>query len=121
MESDRSGRVLNLDVALAHVDNDLQLLSELAAMFVQDYPRLIEEARNSILQNEPSIVERAAHTLKGRLAFFGIARLRDQLAGLEMMGRDHDLSRAGAELDKIEAEMQSVLMEFEALIRELKA
>ncbi len=121
MESDRSGPALSLDLALAHVDGDSQLLSELAAMFVQDYPRLLEEARKSILQNESSGLERAAHTLKGRLAFFGITKLRDRIARLEEMGRDCDLSKAAQALDEIETGMKHILTEFEMLIRELNA
>jgi HPt (histidine-containing phosphotransfer) domain-containing protein len=118
MDSDRSGRALDLDIALAHVDNDSQLLSELASMFVQDYPRLAEEARDSILKNDCSGVERAAHTLKGRLAFFGIKFLRDQVLNLEMMGRNHDLTRARQALEEIEIAMKSIVPEFESLILE---
>jgi HPt (histidine-containing phosphotransfer) domain-containing protein len=118
MNPGKSKRALDLDIALAHVDNDTQLLSELASMFVQDYPRLMEEARNSILQNNCSELERAAHTLKGRLAFFGIGFLRDQLLNLEMMGRHNDLTRAHQALTEIELEMKSILPEFELLILE---
>jgi two-component system sensor histidine kinase/response regulator len=118
MDPDKFVRVLDLNVALAHVDGDSSLLSELAAMFVQDYPRLIEEARDSILKNDCSKLERAAHTLKGRLAFFGITKHRDQLLSLECMGRDRDLARAGEALAEIESEMKHILTEFESLILE---
>ncbi len=103
------------------MDGDAQFLSELAAMFVEDYPRLIEEARTAILQNDHSGLERAAHTLKGRLAFFGVSRIRDQILGLEMMGRQKDLILAPKALSWIEAEMESVLPEFKSLIRERSA
>jgi two-component system, sensor histidine kinase and response regulator len=109
---------LDINVALAHVDGDEEFLSELAAMFVQDYPRLIEESRQGILQSDCAVVERAAHTLKGRLAFFGITRLRDRLLSLESMGRENDLSRAPQLLADIEAAMKSILLEFETLTRE---
>jgi len=106
---------------MAHVDGDAQFLSELAAMFVEDYPRLIEEARTAILQNDHSGLERAAHTLKGRLAFFGVSKIRDQILGLEMMGRENDLPPAPKALSAIETEMDSILPEFESLIRERPA
>jgi HPt (histidine-containing phosphotransfer) domain-containing protein len=118
MHPDNPGKVLDLNTALAHVDGDSQLLSELAAIFVQDYPRLIEDSRRSILQSDYSGLERAAHTLKGRLAFFGIVTLRDQISGLETMGRDQNLTGARQALAEIEMEMDSILSEFEALIRE---
>ena len=109
---------MDLSIALTHVDGDSQLLSELAAIFVQDYPRLVEDARLSILQSDYSGLEIAAHTLKGRLAFFGIVALRDQVSGLEKMGRDQNLTEARQALTEIEMEMKSVLSEFDALIRE---
>ena len=117
MQSEKSGKAFDLSIALIHVDGDSQLLSELAAIFLQDYPRLMEDARRSILESDFSGVERAAHTLKGRLAFFGIAALRDQLLGLEVMGRDKNLSGAPQSLAEIELGMKPILCEFEALIQ----
>jgi two-component system, sensor histidine kinase and response regulator len=118
MEIDKPGRALDIDLALSHVGDDRELLSELASMFVQDYPRLIEEAGDAILQQDHAVLERAAHTLKGRLAFFGIAKLRDQLAELETMGREQDLGQALPMLVAIKTEMQSILPEFDSLIGE---
>jgi HPt (histidine-containing phosphotransfer) domain-containing protein len=117
MDLGNTGRALDLDVALAHVDGDRQLLAELAALFIQDYPRLRDEARESIQKGDHSSLERAAHTLKGRLAFFGIQKGRQQTIALEMMGRQNDLSRAKQALAEVEAEMESILIEFESLSR----
>jgi HPt (histidine-containing phosphotransfer) domain-containing protein len=117
-EMTMSENVLDKDAALAHVDGDTELLSELAAMFVQDYPRLVGEARQGIRQADSALLERAAHTLKGRLAFFGITMLRDALIDLEAMGRERQLSRASQLLTHIEAAMEPILQEFEILTRE---
>jgi HPt (histidine-containing phosphotransfer) domain-containing protein len=121
MDSDKTGRALDLAIALAHVDGDRQLLAELAAVFYQDYPRLRSEAERSIAQGDHSGLERAAHTLKGRLAFFGIQKAREQVAALETMGRINDLSRAMQALAEIETEMESILSEMESLSREQTA
>jgi HPt (histidine-containing phosphotransfer) domain-containing protein len=117
MHSENTEPDLELDVALAHVDGDRQLLAELAAMFVQDYPRLRNEARESIQKEDHSSLERAAHTLKGRLAFFGIQKVREKASMLEMLGRAGDLSRAQQVLADVETEMERVLPEVEALCR----
>jgi HPt (histidine-containing phosphotransfer) domain-containing protein len=119
MHLQKPGTGLDKDMALARVDGDSQLLSELASMFVQDYPRLIQEASEAVLQGNHSTLERTAHTLKGRLAFFGIMKLQDQVSNLETMGREEDLTQARQALDEVESEMKSILMEFESLIREL--
>jgi HPt (histidine-containing phosphotransfer) domain-containing protein len=119
MDSEKPVRALDKSIALAHVDGDSQLLCELASMFVQDYPRLIQEASSALLQGNHSTLERAAHTLKGRLAFFGVLKLREEVSGLEAMGRENDLTRARKALDEIENGMESILPEFESLIRAL--
>lgn len=111
------GKVLNIELALEHVDGDAQLLSELAEMFVQDYPRMSEDLREGILHNDCDAVERIAHTLKGRLAFFGIERMRDKLSELEKMARENDLTVSLELLTEIRAGMEPILMAFESLIR----
>jgi HPt (histidine-containing phosphotransfer) domain-containing protein len=115
MHTNKSERALDIDVALAHVGGDQQLLAELATVFLQDYPRLCNEARQAIQQGDHSSLERAAHTLKGRLAFFGINKGREQVAALELMGRGNDLSGAVQALADVEREMKSILLEFESL------
>jgi two-component system, sensor histidine kinase and response regulator len=118
MTGSKVERRLNLDVALSHVDGDMQLLAELAALFLQDYPRLMDEIRGSISTADSATLERAAHTLKGRLAFFGIQKAREQALSLELLGRAQTLTNAGAALAEVEAEMEKILPEFESLARE---
>ena len=120
-DSEKPGKDLDLGIALSHVDGDRELLAELAALFLKDYPRLLEEMREAMLQSDFSGLERGAHTLKGRLAFFGIQRVREMALGLEMMGRGYNLAQAGQSLATIATEMKSVLPEFEALVREQRA
>jgi two-component system, sensor histidine kinase and response regulator len=105
-------------IALVHVDGDNQLLAELATMFVQDCPRLLLEARESIAQMDHSKLERAAHTLKGRLAFFGIHDLRDKALRLETIGRMQLSGEARESLAEVEAGIELIIPEFNALSRE---
>jgi HPt (histidine-containing phosphotransfer) domain-containing protein len=109
---------MDLTVALEHVEGDLQLLAELASLFLQDYPRFLNSAWESIRQGDGPVLEREAHTLKGRLAFFGIPGVREKALDLEMMGRTRDLIGASQKLAEIEKEMEGMLPEFESLARE---
>jgi two-component system, sensor histidine kinase and response regulator len=118
MGSEEVKKDMDLDIALSHVDGDMQLLAELAELFLQDYPRLLEEIRESIPKADFSVLERGAHTLKGRLAFFGIRRIRDLASNLEDMGRTGDQSHSMQALKTIEIEMGKILPEFDALARE---
>jgi two-component system, sensor histidine kinase and response regulator len=118
MTNSGADKKLDLDVALSHVDGDMQLLAELAALFLQDYPRLLDEMRDSIAKADAACLERMAHTLKGRLAFFGIRKAREQALGLELSGREQNLTGAVQALAEIEAEMESILPEFSSLSQE---
>ena len=110
---------IDFSIALAHVEDDRQLLAELAAIFVQDCPRLMDEARKSIAMHDSSGLERTAHTLKGRLAFFGIEGARVQASNLETMGRTQDLTGARETFETLDAEMKTILSEIESLTRDL--
>jgi two-component system, sensor histidine kinase and response regulator len=117
----KSGCAMNMEIALAHVDNDRQFLAELAEVFLQDYPHFLAEAKASIQQGEPAGLERAAHTLQGRLAFFGIDIARGKALKLEEMGRAKNLSMAMEALVELETDMNEILPEFESLCREQNA
>lgn len=117
-DSSKITNKMDLDVALSYVDGDIQFLAELAEIFLQDYPRLMDEMRQSILLGNHSALERAAHTLKGRLAFFGLNFMRDKAFGLEMMGRERKSANTTQALAEFESEMNGILPEFTLLVRE---
>jgi len=108
---------MDMGIALSHVDGDRQLLAELADLFLKDYGRLLEEIRESISREDFVVLERGAHTLKGRLAFFGIRRIGDMALALEIKGRSKDISGALQSLQALELEMAGVLPGFEELVR----
>jgi HPt (histidine-containing phosphotransfer) domain-containing protein len=115
-DSDKTREEMNLDIALSHVDGDIQFLAELAELFLQDYPRQLELVRFSILNDNHSELERAAHTLKGRLAFFGLNAMRDRAFELEMMGRNRKSDGAARRLAEFESGMQRVLKDLSSLV-----
>jgi HPt (histidine-containing phosphotransfer) domain-containing protein len=119
--NNKSDCAMNLEIALAHVDDDRQFLAELAEMFVADYPHLLDEAKISIQQGDHAGLERTAHTLQGRLAFFGVDKARDKALKLETMGRTENLLPAAAALAELETDMKDILPEFVALYREPNA
>jgi HPt (histidine-containing phosphotransfer) domain-containing protein len=109
---------MDLSIALSHVDGDRKLLAELADLFLKDYARLLEEIRDSIAKGDSGGLERGAHTLKGRLAFFGIQRVCEMALALEIKGRTKDMAGALQSLQTIDREMANIFPEFEKLARE---
>ncbi len=110
---------MDLSIALAHVEDDRQLLGELATIFVQDCPNLMNEVRKSIAVQDCPGLERAAHTWKGRFACFGIRYACEQAADLERMGRTKNLAGAQEAFDVLDSEMKTILPEIESLTRHL--
>ena len=117
-DSGNAGKEMDLDLALTHVSGDREFLAELAAMFLEDYAEKRDELRRAVEQGQYAEFERAAHTLKGRLAFFGFRRARDRALELEAMGRERNAANAPRVLSEIESLMDGVLLELESLVRE---
>jgi HPt (histidine-containing phosphotransfer) domain-containing protein len=106
---------INQKLALEHVDGDDELLADLAAIFLEDCPRLIRELYECIGEGDNVSVERVAHTLKGRLAFFGMEKERGRSLQLEDMGKQCELSGAPMLLAELEDELKHAIPEFQEL------
>ncbi|MBN2322046.1 MAG: Hpt domain-containing protein [Acidobacteria bacterium] len=106
---------INRTVALEHVDGDSQLLADLAVIFMEDCPRLVGEMRHSMAKGDSAAVERTAHSLKGRLAFFGMEQERELALKLEMSGRRGNLAEARHLMTELELNMETAMPEFATL------
>jgi two-component system, sensor histidine kinase and response regulator len=75
---------------LAHCGGDESLLRELAAAFLESYPPLLAELQASTETHDARALNRAAHTLKSSVGYFGAPSVRLQAAELEQLGRGLD-------------------------------
>ena len=108
-------------VVLRRVDNDRDLLREVAGLFFEDTPRLLSEVRNAITRGDGKALERSAHTLKGSVSNFG-ARLASEAAlSLEQMGRQGDFAKAVETFAQLEEQIALLIPALEALLREKAA
>ncbi len=102
---ERSGGVCSepaIAAAIARMDGDAGLLRELGALFLEDGPRLMAEARAAVEARDGQRVQRLAHTLKGSLGTLGGADAMEAARTLEEVARDgrlHDLDAALSRLD----------------------
>ena len=106
---------IDYETALERVGGDRELLAELAAMFEEDYPRLLNEARAGLRAGEMEAVCSGAHQLKGLLAQFSAGRARDAALMLETAGRAGDVKAAGEALAHLEWLMDKVQPELHAM------
>lgn len=80
---------------LARFGGDADLLRELAELFIQSCPKMLEDIRDAAHKHDAKALERAAHSLKGCVGNFFSQGARETAQRLELLGRSGDL--AGAE------------------------
>jgi len=96
----------NAAVALRTVDGDKELLAELAALLLDDYPGKLEELQEALEGGDPATLERSAHSLKGAAANLGLEAAKKLAAGLELKGKEADLDGSGELLSRLEKELE---------------
>ncbi len=92
----------NRELALERVGGDLDLLREVAGIFLLDCPRAMGEIRDAISQGDAKRLEREAHSLKGAAASFGADPVVGVALALEMIGRRGQLAEAPAKFAELE-------------------
>ena len=107
---------MDYQMALERVGGDRQLLAELAGMFEEEYPQLLDGVRTGLRTADGNAVNRAAHQLKGLLAQFGADRARNAAHMVESAGRAGDLKQAAEAFGELERLMEKLQPELSAMI-----
>jgi two-component system, sensor histidine kinase and response regulator len=89
-------------IAMARLKGDRALLREMIEIFLADAPAMIDAIRNALDDGDAEGLRRAAHTLKGSVANFGVARAVAEAKTLETMGAAGDLFGAETVLARLE-------------------
>jgi HPt (histidine-containing phosphotransfer) domain-containing protein len=107
---DVSQQLVNLNKALAleRLGGDEQLLAEIAGLFLDHYPSLMEQIRDAVSRRDAGALHHAAHTLKGSVANFYAQAAVESAYQLECMGRAGDLAGAEDPLAALEQQLRSL-------------
>lgn len=97
---------LDLDSALHRFENDRAFFTEMCREFISNLSTRLDELRAALKASDAGALGRLAHNLKGVSANFSAGPLSDLAMGLEMCGKNEDLSDAPVLLEKLEAEAQ---------------
>jgi two-component system sensor histidine kinase/response regulator len=98
------------------IGNDETLLREVADIFLEETPKLLARLQQALVARDTAALERAAHSLKGELAYFG-SMAADQAREVERMGRENDLAETPGMVMRLEAEVASLM---EAVRRDVR-
>jgi CheY-like chemotaxis protein len=97
--------VMDWSVALEAVAGDRELLKEIVAAFLEEYPGLLAEIRRTIDRGDAPGLRLAAHRLKGSMRYFAATRAFDHAYILETKGREGDLADTAPPLAVLEQEI----------------
>ena len=100
---------IDLELALAQVDGDPELLQEVAELFCEDAPSLPEQIKISIASADASSLEQSAHALKGAVGNFGANRAWECAKDLEFMGRDDETINAQGAFGELSDEIDRIV------------
>jgi len=90
---------------LLRLDGDLELATQLAAIFIDEYPRMLERLRGAVKSGSADEIRRAAHALKGSVSNFVDGGPTATAFELETLGRNRQLDGTPAILDRLEQEI----------------
>lgn len=106
---------LDREVALSRVGGDMELLQEIAQLFLDDSARMLADIESAVQARDAKNLDRSAHTLKGCVLNFGAQRLYEAALALERMGRNGQLRDVDPafrslreELHRLEADLRSL-------------
>jgi len=115
MSSSVPGPSLDRQLALSRVGGDLELLREIAVLFLDECPRALLEIHQAVAGEDAAKLENAAHSLKGSVANFGASAAVAAALRLEQMGRSQQLLEASSALRALEQALSIVCAELTAL------
>ncbi|MHC5023105.1 MAG: response regulator [Planctomycetota bacterium] len=92
----------DLDAALARLDGDLELLCEMAGLFLEQYPTQLSEIRAAADTGALDTIRRITHTLKGAASNFITPAVVESAGALEAAAESDDASAIAGAIDELE-------------------
>jgi HPt (histidine-containing phosphotransfer) domain-containing protein len=81
----------DIEGVLERFGGDRELLQEMVGIFFDDSPAVIDLLSDGLAQHDSATVERAAHSLRGMIAYFDPAEVIETARQIEQAGRQRDL------------------------------
>ena len=106
---------IDLEATLERLDGDRRLFRELAQMFKDDCPRIVENMRRAIVALDAKGLEGCAHALKGSSANLGALAVSQAAGEIERLARMGDVEGASVEFRILQEELERAFSELESL------
>jgi HPt (histidine-containing phosphotransfer) domain-containing protein len=103
---------------VAAFDDDLEFFREAVGMFMEDHPRMMQDIRAAVQENDADRLHRSAHALKGMAGNFQAVPVFEAARTLEDMGRSQDLDHAETAWRRLSDEMERLCARLTAMAEE---
>jgi len=107
---------INRDELSERLAGDMELLRDLGALFIEDYPNLINKIDNAINSKDSLALKKAAHTLKGSVANFSAQKAYEASYELEMNGKNEEIDKALEAFKIVKNEIDNFVKELKDLM-----
>jgi two-component system, sensor histidine kinase and response regulator len=104
-----SEQVIDWDVARKVCSGDEALLHDIVEAFLEEGPRRMGEVRTAIDTKNYELLNRAAHTIKGSMRYFGAQALFDRAQALEKLGAEQSLDGAEEKYAALQQQFAALL------------
>jgi signal transduction histidine kinase/CheY-like chemotaxis protein/HPt (histidine-containing phosphotransfer) domain-containing protein len=118
-EADGS-EVIDWKGAFKHFEGDVDLLKEIAEMFLEETPLILAKIKDAVRRGDHNALERAAHTVKGSVGNFAAKHAFQAAQRVEQIGRDGDMGEAEDAYKALDAEIEKLKPALAALGRDKK-
>ncbi len=99
---------INNTLLLEAFDGDWNFFRDVVQVFLDDYPRLLDNLRKSFKEGDCDTFMRSAHSLKGMLKNFRVETAADLAFDLEKKGGEADLEGVQADIESLAAQIAEV-------------
>ena len=101
--------VVNLEELKEIMDNDMELIQDCFADFLQDWPGVFAEINAAVLAKDAHKLDTSAHKLKGTLRYLAAAPAADAAYALESAGKNCDMEAVETKLSSLKNECQKLI------------
>jgi HPt (histidine-containing phosphotransfer) domain-containing protein len=107
--SHNSNNAVNLEELKEIMSDDMELINECFADFLEDWPVLFVEIENAILENDFKTLDSSAHKLKGTLKYLSAQTASNKVYVIESAGKQGDMAGAAEKLSNLKNDCQRVV------------
>lgn len=108
-QGENGHRELDWAAALELTELEESTLQELAALFLQECPKMLAECREALRDGDAPRLRRAAHTIKGSAATFVAGPAAEAAMRLENLAKAGQLDEAPAALAELETQLNRLM------------